>query len=69
MANLFSPHSTFRSLLWRSILTLDSMIDLSEEEKDWNISTTAKVCHTLRQLNWDSLLSVSSTGGTYEPMA
>ena len=27
------------------------MIDLSEEEKDWNISTTAKVCHTTRHMN------------------
>ena len=33
------------------MLILDSMIDLSEEEKDWNISTTAKVCHTHTWLN------------------
>jgi len=48
MANPFSPHSTPRSFLWCSILILNSMIDLSEEDKEWNISTTAKVCHPPR---------------------
>lgn len=43
MANPFSPRSTFRSLLWYLTLILDSMIDLSEEEVAWNISTTSKV--------------------------
>lgn len=45
MANPSSPHSTFHSFLWYLILMVNSMIDLSEEEKDWNISTTAKVCN------------------------
>ena len=47
-ANPFSPHSTFDSLSWCSTLILNSMIDLSEEEVHWNISTTSKVCLTPR---------------------
>jgi len=48
--NLCSPPSTFPSSFQRLTLILYSMIDLSEEEKEWNISTTAKVRELSRLL-------------------
>jgi fructose/tagatose bisphosphate aldolase len=40
------------------MLIKNSMIDLSEEDKDWNIATTAKVCRAPH--TFDLKLTVTS---------